>query len=98
MAAAVLILLVCVELAVSVWCVTRFRGVLREIAMVEKSLDNLSTVLGAWAVNEQPVELPKVDDELMQSASQTLSQASREQLDAAAKLLDSLGLNKDSVE
>lgn len=97
MAAAVLILLVCVELAVSVWCVTRFRGVLKEVAMVEKSLDNLSTVLGAWA-GGQPVELPKVDDELMQSASQTLSCASKEQLDAAAKLLDSLGLNKDAAE
>ena len=97
MAAAVLILLVCVELAVSVWCVTRFRGVLKEIAMVEKSLDNLSTVLGAWA-GGQPVELPKVDDELMQSASQTLSGASQEQLDAAAKLLNSLGLNKDAAE
>lgn len=97
MAAAVLILLVCVELVVSVWCVTRFRGVLKEIAMVEKSIDNLSTVLGAWA-GGQPVELPKVDDELMQSASQTLSGASREQLDAAAKLLDSLGLNKDVAE
>ncbi len=97
MAAAVLILLVCVELAVTVWCVTRFRGVLKEVEMIEKSLDNLSTVLGAWA-GGQPVELPKVDDELMQTASQTLSGASKEQLDAAAKLLDSLGLNKDAVE
>lgn len=98
MAAAVLILLVCVELAVSVWCVTRFRGVLKEMAMIEKSIDSLSTVLGSLAGSE-PVPVPvKLSDDVAAAASETLSNASAEQLEAAAKLLGTLGLAKDSED
>lgn len=94
MAAAFLILLVCVELAVSVWCVTRFRGVLKEVAMVEKSLDSLSTALGAWA-GGQPVELPHVDDASVSSANDVLANATDEQVAAAAEVLKKLGLSQD---
>lgn len=104
MLAGFLVVLVVIELAISVWCLTRWNGVRRELVMMEKHYDALSDALRNAALSAgTPVEVePTVSPETLEmlrnagadadAASDVLANASKEQLDAAAKLLDSLGI------
>lgn len=104
MVAGLILLLVVVELAVSVWCLTRWQGVRKELILMEKHYDALSDALRNAALSvgapvDVEVEREKLEmlrdagNDEVSAAAETLSGASREQLDAAAKLLDTLGLN-----
>lgn len=104
MFAGLLLVLVAFELVATVWCLTRWQGVRKELMLMEKHYDALSDALRNAALSvgapvdveaerEKLAMLRDAGDDEISAAAETLSGASREQLDAAAKLLDTLGLN-----
>lgn len=98
MLAGLLLLLVIVELAVSVWCLTRFGGVLKELHMCEKQCETLAGMIRNWVPDSSgpvSVELPQVDDSSLSSANDVLANATDEQVAAAAEVLKRLGLSQD---
>lgn len=100
MVAGFLLVLVIVELVFTVWTFTRWQGVRRELQLMGRHYDDLSDALRDAAKSAGvPVEVGASDelrsDDVMNAASATLSNASPEQLEAASKLLDSLGIGKE---
>lgn len=106
MYAGLLLVLVAFELVATVWCLTRWQGVRKELMLMEKHYDALSDALRNAALSlgapvnvdvdserQKLAMLRDAGDDEISAAAETLSGASREQLDAAAKLLDTLGLN-----
>lgn len=97
--ALLLLVLVIVELVVSVFCLTRWAGVAKELRMVEVAMEGLNDALRMVAAGvggeSVPVELPTVaDGTRLASATEILSNASDDDVAKALELLRGMDLGK----
>lgn len=93
MLAAILVVLVIAELAISVWCLTRFNAVREEMRMIERHQETISDMIRNWTSGqgEEPIEL---DAKTIGAANDVLESATDEQLEQAAEILKKLGLGE----
>lgn len=93
MLAAILVVLVIAELAISVWCLTRFNAAREEMRMIERHQETISDMIRNWTPGqgEEPIDL---DAQTIGAANEVLESATDEQLEQAAQILKKLGLGE----
>ena len=93
MLAGILVVTVIAELVVSVWCLTRWVGVRRELQIMEKHYDALSDALRDFAKSGgAPVDVPEVEASALGDAAKVLADAKPEDVAAAMSMLGKLGI------
>ena len=95
MVAGVLLLVMAIDCAVTVYLVARYRGFLGEVRALRDGYETMAQVLRDTA-KDTPLGVPCVEpdraEDLLGDAQDVLTNASEEDLAAARKLLESLGI------
>ena len=95
MIAGILVLLVLVELVVSVYLLTRWRGLMKEVTMLERSYDALCKAVSGLPTDDSGTT-SSASAEHSSDAVEVLQNATPEQMEAAADILAKLGLTPDA--